>query len=259
MSSYSSISSEKLSRLIGTANAPTLVDLRIDEDFAADPSLVPGAIRRSHLDIQDWAGGLKGRSVVVIGQKGQKLSEGAAAWLRHGNIAAEILDGGHVAWKQARLPTVPADKIPRRDGRGHTVWVTRERPIDSRPTEVPAWLDHNPRPPAQDVWIKANGVLPDDPLLQVCIVAYASDLTILDTAMLPHGSAFSDGEFQVASLDHAMWFHRPFRADEWLLYHQRSQSASHARGIAEGSIFTRDGRLVVTVMQEGLMRPNVAG
>ena len=128
MSSYSSISSEKLSRLIGTANAPTLVDLRIDEDFAADPSLVPGAIRRSHLDIQDWAGGLKGRSVVVICQKGQKLSEGAAAWLRHGNIAAEILDGGHVAWKQARLPTVPADKIPRRDGRGHTVWVTRERP-----------------------------------------------------------------------------------------------------------------------------------
>ena len=105
------------------------------------------------------------------------------------------------------------------------------------------------------MWIKANGVLPDDPLLHVCIVAYASDLTILDTAMLPHGSNFADGEFQVASLDHAMWFHRPFRADEWLLYHQRSQSASHARGIAEGSIFTRDGRLAVTVIQEGLMRP----
>ena len=82
---------------------------------------------------------------------------------------------------------------------------------------------------------------------------------ILDTAMLPHGVNFADGEFQVASLDHAMWFHRPFQADEWLLYHQRSQSASHARGIAEGWIFTRDGRLVVTVMQEGLMRPNVAG
>ncbi len=134
-------------------------------------------------------------------------------------------------------------------------WSQRERPIDSRPTEVPSWLDHRSRPPAQDVWIRANGVLPDDPLLHVCIVAYASDLTILDTAMLPHGVNFVDGEFQVASLDHAMWFHRPFRADEWLLYHQRSQSASHARGIAEGSIFTGDGRLAVTVMQEGLMRP----
>ena len=128
MSSYSSISTENLSRLIGTANTPALIDLRIDEDFAADPRLIPGAIRRSHLDIQDWAGGLKGQPVVVICQKGQKLSEGTAAWLRHGGIAAEILDGGHVAWKQAQLPTVPADKIPKRDGRGRTVWVTRERP-----------------------------------------------------------------------------------------------------------------------------------
>jgi rhodanese-related sulfurtransferase len=126
--SYSSISTEKLSRLIGTANAPALIDLRIDEDFAADPRLIPGATRRSHLDIQDWAGGLNGQSVVVICQKGQKLSEGTAAWLRHGNVAAEILDGGHVAWKQAQLPTVPADKIPKRDGRGRTVWVTRDRP-----------------------------------------------------------------------------------------------------------------------------------
>jgi len=128
MSSYSSISTEKLSRLIGTRNAPALIDVRIDEDFATDPRLIPGAVRRSHRDIQDWAGSLAGRSVVVICQKGQKLSEGTAAWLRRGNIAAEILDGGHVAWKQAQLPTVPADKIPKRDGRGRTVWVTRDRP-----------------------------------------------------------------------------------------------------------------------------------
>jgi rhodanese-related sulfurtransferase len=128
MSSYSSISTEKLSRLIGTANAPALIDVRIDEDFAADPRLIPGARRRSYRDIQDWAGNLTGQSVVVICQKGQKLSEGTAAWLRHGNIAAEILEGGHLAWKQAELPTVPADKIPKRDGRGRTVWVTRERP-----------------------------------------------------------------------------------------------------------------------------------
>ena len=155
------------------------------------------------------------------------------------------------------LPTMQEQFAPYRDkfGPEFAEWSQRERPIDSRPTEVPSWLDHRPRPPAQDVWIRANGKLPDDPLLHVCIVAYASDLTILDTAMLPHGVNFADGEFQVASLDHAMWFHRPFRADEWLLYHQRSQSASHARGIAEGSIFTADGRLAVTVIQEGLMRP----
>ena len=155
------------------------------------------------------------------------------------------------------LPTMQERFAPYADkfGPEFAEWSQRERPIDSRPIDLPAWLDHTAREPHQDVWIRANGRLPDDPLLHVCVLVYASDLTILDTAMLPHGSSFSDGEFQVASLDHAMWFHRPFRADEWLLYHQRSQSASGARGIAEGTIFTHAGELVVTVMQEGLMRP----
>ena len=134
-------------------------------------------------------------------------------------------------------------------------WLARERPIDQRPTTMPSWLDPGVREPEHDVWIRANGTLPDDPLLHVCIVAYASDLTILDTAMLPHGNSYLEDQFMVASLDHAMWFHRPFRADEWLLYHQRSQSASAARGIAEGLIFRHDGALAVTVIQEGLMRP----
>jgi rhodanese-related sulfurtransferase len=128
MSSYTSISSEKLSRLVGTVNAPTLIDVRIDEDFAADPRLIPGASRRSHQDVQDWGPRLTGQSVVVVCQKGQKLSEGTAAWLRHGGITAEVLEGGHLAWTQAELPTVPADKLPKRDGRGRTVWVTRSRP-----------------------------------------------------------------------------------------------------------------------------------
>jgi len=128
MSSYPTISADKLSRLIGTANAATLIDVRIDDDFAADPCLIPGASRRSHRDIQDWAGGLAGQSVVVICQKGQKLSEGTAAWLRHNSIAAETLEGGQVGWTQMELPTVPADKIPKRDARGRTVWVTRSRP-----------------------------------------------------------------------------------------------------------------------------------
>jgi rhodanese-related sulfurtransferase len=114
--------------LVGTINAPTLIDVRIDEDFAADPRLIPGANRRSHQDVQDWGPRLTGQSVVVICQKGQKLSEGTAAWLRCGKIAAEVLEGGHLAWKEAELPTVPADKIPKRDGRGRTIWVTRSRP-----------------------------------------------------------------------------------------------------------------------------------
>ena len=128
MSSYTSISSDKLFRLIGTANAPVLIDVRLDEDFSADSRLIPGASRRAHRNVQDWAGPLIGRSVVVICQKGQELSEGTAAWLRHEGIAAEVLEGGHLAWTQANLPTVRADKLPKRDGRGRTVWVTRSRP-----------------------------------------------------------------------------------------------------------------------------------
>jgi rhodanese-related sulfurtransferase len=128
MSSYTSISLEKLSRLVGTANAPALIDVRIDEDFEADPRLIPGAARRSHLDVQDWASRMTGQSVVVICNKGQKLAEGTAAWLRHGNIAAEVLEGGHLGWTTAELPCVPAERIPKRDERGRTVWVTRDRP-----------------------------------------------------------------------------------------------------------------------------------
>jgi acyl-CoA thioesterase II len=132
-------------------------------------------------------------------------------------------------------------------------WLVRERPIESRHVHTPTWIDPVPRTPEQDVWIKANGELPDDPLLHRCVVAYASDLTLLDTALLPH--AAHGMEYQMASLDHAMWFHRPFRADEWLLYHQFSPSASGARGLAAGAVFRRDGTLVVTVIQEGLLRP----
>ena len=136
-------------------------------------------------------------------------------------------------------------------------WLSRERPIDSRPVEDPHWLQPGPRQPEQDVWIRTNGTLPDDPLLHACVVAYASDLSLLDTATLPHAIGY-DGHYQMASLDHAMWFHRPFRADEWLLYHQMSPSAHGARGLALGHVFTREGTLAITVMQEGLIRPMAA-
>ncbi len=105
------------------------------------------------------------------------------------------------------------------------------------------------------VWIKAAGTLSDDPRLHACVLAYASDLTLLAASLVPHNTVIGDPGLQTASLDHAMWFHRDFRADEWLLYDQVSPSASGARAFATGRIFTRDGRLVASVVQEGLIRP----
>jgi acyl-CoA thioesterase II len=155
------------------------------------------------------------------------------------------------------LPTLRERLEPHKDrfSADFSLWLERERPIDSRAVEAPRWLDPTPREAEQHVWIRANGRLPDDPLLHACVVAYASDLTLLDTAVMAHQINYEDDDFMIASLDHAMWFHRPFRADEWLLYHQKSPSAYGARGLAEGFIYTRDGGLAITVMQEGLMRP----
>ncbi|HEY8516209.1 MAG TPA: acyl-CoA thioesterase II [Candidatus Binatia bacterium] len=132
-------------------------------------------------------------------------------------------------------------------------WFLRERPIEVR--YVPPDKNAPPGSTRQLVWIRARGRLPDSPLLHQCVVAYASDLTLLDTAQIPHGITWADPRYQVASLDHAMWFHRPFRADDWLLYVQDSPSASGARGLCMGHLFTRSGQLVVSVAQEGLMRP----
>ena len=128
MSSYTSISVDKLARLIGTANAPVLIDVRTEEDFKADQCLIPGAVRRSHERAADWAPGVVGRSAVVICQKGKKLAEGTAAWLRHEGLQAETLDGGFEGWKAAKLPLVPISKLPARDPQGRTIWVTRSHP-----------------------------------------------------------------------------------------------------------------------------------
>lgn len=128
MPSSPSISVDKLARLVGTPRAPVLVDVRSEEDFVADPRLLPGAERRDHRSVEDWAPALAGASAVVICERGRKLSEGVAAWLRHGGIAAEILDGGFKAWMAAGHPLVPVAKLPPRDDRLRTVWVTRARP-----------------------------------------------------------------------------------------------------------------------------------
>jgi acyl-CoA thioesterase II len=104
------------------------------------------------------------------------------------------------------------------------------------------------------VWVRVTDPLPDDPLLHVCLMTYISDLTLLETVVLEHGVSWMDGRTVGASLDHAMWFHRPFRADQWLLYAQESPIASGGRGLARGQVFTADGELVVSVVQEGLIR-----
>jgi acyl-CoA thioesterase II len=133
-------------------------------------------------------------------------------------------------------------------------WYDRDRPIDSRNADWEPLDRKNPLPPHQRVWLRADGRLPDDPVLHACIVTYASDMSLLDTTLLPHAVGAIEKDIAMASLDHAMWFHRAFRADEWLLYDQDSPSASGGRGIARGSIFTHDGHLAVTVVQEGLIR-----
>jgi acyl-CoA thioesterase-2 len=134
-------------------------------------------------------------------------------------------------------------------------WYHRPRPIDTRYVDWSAPDRAEPLPPEQRVWIRADGTLPDDPVLHTCVLTYASDMTLLDTTMLAHGGASLDDRVMMASLDHAMWFHRPFRADEWLLYDQDSPSTSGARGLARGLIWTAGGELAVSVVQEGLIRP----
>ena len=133
-------------------------------------------------------------------------------------------------------------------------WVARERPFETRSVLGRGLGDRPARPPVDHIWLRTRGALPDDADIHRALLAFVSDMSLLDTALLPHGkSIFSN--VQVASLDHAMWFHRPFRADEWLLYVQDSPSASGARGFNRGAIYTRDGTLVASVAQEGLIRP----
>jgi len=133
-------------------------------------------------------------------------------------------------------------------------WVARERAFETRSVLSRGIGDRPARAAVDHIWMKTRGSLPDDPAIHRALLAFVSDMSLLDTSLLPHGkSIFSS--MQVASLDHAMWFHRPFRADEWLLYVQDSPSASGARGFNRGSIYTRQGALVASVAQEGLIRP----
>jgi acyl-CoA thioesterase-2 len=134
-------------------------------------------------------------------------------------------------------------------------WMTRERAIDLRSTQPMSMAGGPPVDGPNLVWFRTNGSLPEDPQLHQCLITYASDMSLLDNAVRRHGRGWPGRNVMTASLDHALWFHRAARADEWLLYAQDSPAASGARGFARGTIFSRDGVLVASVAQEGLMRP----
>lgn len=133
-----------------------------------------------------------------------------------------------------------------------------EQAIEIRPVQAVDPFVNEPHPPRYDSWLRASDRLPDDPVLHQAMLAYASDFGLLRPALLPHGLSFLDSRLQAASLDHAMWFHGPFRMDEWLHYATESPFAGGARGFSRGTLHTRDGRLVASVAQEGLLRLRTA-
>jgi acyl-CoA thioesterase II len=134
-------------------------------------------------------------------------------------------------------------------------YLSRDRPIELRPVDPENYVNPRPGGPARrDIWFRAKSPLPDDPAIHQSVFAYGSDLTIIEAALDPHGKNLFDSNLMMASLDHAIWYHRPFRADQWLLYSQDSPAASGARGFNRGLVFTRGGEIVASVTQEALMR-----
>ncbi|MDP9849146.1 acyl-CoA thioesterase [Streptosporangium lutulentum] len=152
---------------------------------------------------------------------------------------------------QDRMREVMGEDSPMRE------WLAKPRPVDARyvtPLTWEAYRDPALRSSKTDVWFRYDAELPDDPLLHVVLAAYASDFTLVDTVLLTHGLAWGASNISGASLDHAMWFHRPFRVDEWMLYAQESPWSGGARGLAKGEMFTRSGELAVSVVQEAMIR-----
>ena len=171
-----------------------------------------------------------------------------------------------VAHQYAQMPDVPppedlvpdsvfrqqmGEQLPEGPMRG---LMLRPRPIEIRSVEPRDWLDPQPRDPVAHCWFRTVASLPDDPAVHRAVLAYASDFQLLSTALQPHGLSYPRGQVKAASLDHAIWFHGPFRADDWLLYAIDSPWSGRARGFGRGQIFTREGRLIASVAQEGMVR-----
>ena len=182
------------------------------------------------------------------------------------NMAVSFHEPEHSYEHHYPMPDAPEpDEVPTWLERMKKVWDTlpeemkkvtpSQRPIDVRHVQPPTYLGGtSSRGPAQ-VWMKADGRLANDPFLHQCVLTYATDISLLDNILRPHGRLGKLGPMMVASIDHAVWFHRPLRVDEWLLYVQDSPVAFGARGFSRGALYARDGTLVASAAQEGLMRP----
>ena len=189
--------------------------------------------------------------------------------IQHGEAIFHLSASFHVHENgpehQAIMPTVPSpemlapelDQIRERAAHlpdGLREVLTQDRPIDFRPVLPATWSRGDDNAPTRHMWFRTMAPLPDEPIVHQAVLAYASDYGLLPTALMPHDMAYHDPRMQIASLDHTLWMHRPFRADDWLLYSIDSPSLSGSRGFVRGQVFTRDGRLVASVAQEGLLR-----
>jgi acyl-CoA thioesterase-2 len=199
-------------------------------------------------------GSFSTRRVVAI-QHGQAIFSMAASFHReepglHHQIKMPDVPSPESLPSEAELKARFMERMP---PQVRAYWE-RERPIEIRPVDLSRYLEPGNHAPTQQVWIRATGRLGDDLALHQCVLAYASDFTLLDTALIAHGRFVFDPSLMLASLDHAIWFHRKFRADEWLLYAQDSPSSSAGRAFCRGTLFTRSGELVASTAQEGLVR-----
>ena len=195
------------------------------------------------------------RRVVAI-QKGEPIFDMALSFHKKEKGPSHQIDmidipGPEECISELEVKKKMIDKVPLK----YRDFFLRERPIEIRNLPGEGMFEEpKKKPPHKHVWMKAVGKIPDDVVQHQAILAYASDMGLLSTSMNPHRLSFAKGNVMSASLDHAMWFHSPFRADEWMLYSTDSPSASNARGFNRGSVYTKDGVLVASAVQEGLMR-----
>jgi acyl-CoA thioesterase-2 len=205
--------------------------------------------------VRDFEGRSFATRRVIAMQKGQPIL----------NMAASFQAPAEGLHHQADMPDVPApedlrserelrDEIQAQVPEKLRRFFLRARPIEIRPVSPRNWFRPEPIEPVQHSWFRVAAPLPDDPALHRAMLAYATDMTLLGTCMLPHGVSWMTGNIQTASLDHAVWLHEPFRFDEWLLYTTDSPWSGHSRGFNRGRIYARDGRLVASAAQEGLIR-----
>ena len=198
---------------------------------------------------------------VVAMQQGQPILTMAASFqtteegLHHQDAMPDV-PGPETLKSEGELRLAIAHQVPERY---RDFFTRRQNAIEMRPLYPRSWFAPEKRPPNNAAWFRTAAAIGDDPAVHRAALAYASDMALLATSMMPHGVNWLMPEMQTASLDHALWIHEPFRADEWLLYTTDSPWAGHARGMNRGSIFTADGRLIASVAQEGLIRRRTPG